>query len=1013
MTAALPPRGRERVESCDFFVFRPLELDFTYMRTYLLLIALGAALTAGARELSPEEAYARMRGVPGLKGAPATVAPQVLHAEKGVYYVFGRAGEAGYAIASADDRARPLLGYSDSGTFDAGAMPPQMRWWLDNYRAELAASASDVPAATVTDNYSVWTPVTPLVTSKWDQMEPYWNLCPAQRDERCVTGCVATAMAQIINFHRYFRGAGIKTYNPGFASDLTMDFSQIQIDFALLRDTYDTTASEEEKAEVAKLMLACGISVEMDYGTSVSGAMSEKVPGALATYMGYDAKSTYQLERTAYSTPEWESLIYDELKAGRPLYYSGTAVGGGHAFVCDGYDRDGLFHFNWGWSGMSDGYFALSALSPSSQGAGSYEGGYNANQAVVLIRPQMPEGEVSPFDIRGGISLRNGRITFRYSPGVINENVMAELGYSVCNASGDIVKEAKLHEYNFIRPANTTADTRADEFSDITESGSYTVYPVWRRQGDEDWQRTSRLQRYAPALTFDVADRAAVNFAEQYPKWDLQLYGANDVNLGAASPKLSFTVVNNGETEFNEPAGISLCDKEGNLAYRLHLDGWPCSNTGQFNYTVVVPSGGNRALSIPLSADNVEAGDYTLHLTDCRREIISAGIPVKLRNFHESVEDYGDVNVLNINDMPDIIVAGEPLAWQVRVNFRQSLDFYPGYRFYLPDTDQMVWQSETTAAERMEPYTYLHYPLPSVTPELKFGLYDVVITDGDRQVSPRHRVRFSGKAGGICYIPGQIYREAEVCAGGDYQGDLSIPAETEIEGTLYYVSAVAENAFKHCSGLTSVTLPPSVVTVGRSAFDGCYALRAIMAGCVTAPWPDILYSAPGLDPELAVYVPAAAYDVYAPAHRAYRLYAAIQSLEQPQTVQVEANHETQIRIAVTPADKPVEPRFAVTPASDIASVGTEGVWENGQITLTVKGLRPGQETFILTSAQPGVAPLNLTVDVAEDSGIGSVKAENGDTLWWTIDGLQLRRKPETPGIYITVRDGRRVRTVVR
>ena len=316
-----------------------------------------------------------------------------------LFYVFNR-GE-GFVIVSADDRAPEILGYSDAGPFDIDSLPDNFRYLLNSYATELeslaaapeavALSAKKVERSTQATGKSV----APLLGSiLWDQGDPYNLQCPVMSDGgRSVVGCVATAMAQIMEYHQWpEKGTGTI---PGYTTrsqGLVIDEENIEntyYDWDHMTPIYTSESTDEERNAVATLMYHCGISVGMDYGYE-SGAFSDDVPEALATYFGYN-KNMKLLNRIYYTKTEWDSIIRHELDEKRPVYYSGSSAQGGHAFVCDGYDTNGLFHINWGWSGMSNGYFTLSNLTPTAQGTGGSNGGFNWGQAIITgIQSETP-----------------------------------------------------------------------------------------------------------------------------------------------------------------------------------------------------------------------------------------------------------------------------------------------------------------------------------------------------------------------------------------------------------------------------------------------------------------------------------------------------------------------------------------------------------------------------------------------------------------------------------------------
>lgn len=342
-------------------------------------------LTAGAAPLTPQEALQRLDAALSGRTAPRLV--ETINGDDGqvAVYVFTYSGSEGFMLVAADDAVAPLLGYSPEGTF---AMNPQMtnlNAWLRDAASQISACRALPPYIAAGTRAESKTAIAPLITSAWDQAYPYNAFCPTIDGNRCVTGCVATAMAQVMNYWEYpEKGQGSITFSPyGFSSPLSLDFSTVTFDWENMRDRYSPYYSSTEAHAVATLMKACGYSVKMSYSPTGSGASSSVIASALITYFNYDrgAKEVYRIH---YSNDEWDSLIYDQLATVGPVIYGGSAAEGAHCFICDGYDGNGLFHINWGWSGVSDGYFLLNALDPTEQGMGGYAGGYNNYQSAII-----------------------------------------------------------------------------------------------------------------------------------------------------------------------------------------------------------------------------------------------------------------------------------------------------------------------------------------------------------------------------------------------------------------------------------------------------------------------------------------------------------------------------------------------------------------------------------------------------------------------------------------------------
>lgn len=290
------------------------------------------------------------------------------------YTVFTRS-EGGFAIIAADDLVPAVLGVSADKRYNEGN--ENFNWWLKMVdEAVRYVVANNVTlAATPPEQLDFPEAVEPMITTEWDQGAPYNNYAPSTVSERCITGCVATAIAQVLNYHKSpVVGRGVRTitypYRSKTGQKVTAEFEKHYYDWDHMLDKYNYgTYSDEEADAVAVLMRDCGVAVNMMYGTGSaggSGAYSENAATGLRTYFGMvDAQCVY---RDEYEEKDWMSLVYSELSNNRPLYYGGTSSGfggGGHAFVIHGYNKEGKVYVNWGWSGDNDGYYDIALLNPS------------------------------------------------------------------------------------------------------------------------------------------------------------------------------------------------------------------------------------------------------------------------------------------------------------------------------------------------------------------------------------------------------------------------------------------------------------------------------------------------------------------------------------------------------------------------------------------------------------------------------------------------------------------------
>lgn len=379
-------------------------IDMTRILTFMLAFIL-SAIVVSANPISREEARQKAAAFLGEQQALAPIADgkrlsrqrRAAAKEESEYYVFNIGTREGFVIVSGDDRTEPILGYTDTGDFDYETLPPALQGLLEHYTvqiaelrqttdAEWASRSSQRRAATVPTHPKV----AQLMTCTWNQRGPYNNLCPKDNDgNRSVTGCVATAMAQILYYHREKMVTETQAPIPGYTSWS----HQIKVDGIPEGSPLDWDnmvdnggSSAKQQTAVAQLMLYCGVSVEMDYTSSSSGAQISEVPIAMINYFGMGS-TAHHVWKNEMSDTDWDLMVYDELAAGRPVYMGGYTGDWsmGHAFVCDGYDGNRRYHINWGWGGSSDGYYLLTNLTPGQQGAGGNDDGHGYSTGPNIV----------------------------------------------------------------------------------------------------------------------------------------------------------------------------------------------------------------------------------------------------------------------------------------------------------------------------------------------------------------------------------------------------------------------------------------------------------------------------------------------------------------------------------------------------------------------------------------------------------------------------------------------------
>ncbi len=326
-------------------------------------------------------------------------------------YIFNESNGNGFVLMSADERAYPVLGYSFEGSFSKHQLHPSIEEWLNSYSAQIAEIRSkNYPAGEKTrtawkryekESRAAVRSVEHLVTSIWGQDCFYNEMCPVDNIGACGharVGCVATAMAQILRYHKWpQQGEGSHSYTSSYGV-LSVNYTAANYDYDQMPD-YVTDYNDE----VAEIGYHCGVSVDMMYGPGGSGAYSQDVADALIDHFRCDAATTQHHSKSAYGNEEWENMVRNDLDNGRPIYYSGSGSGG-HAFVLDGYQETSHFHFNWGWGGLYNGYFYLNNLNPGTHN-------YSSSQAAVF-GIQSEQAPVVDFEASANIVLTGAGINF-------------------------------------------------------------------------------------------------------------------------------------------------------------------------------------------------------------------------------------------------------------------------------------------------------------------------------------------------------------------------------------------------------------------------------------------------------------------------------------------------------------------------------------------------------------------------------------------------------------------------
>lgn len=585
----------------------------------ILTAIMATAVTVQARQLTPAESLQRYTDAqPALHKARGVTLDQMqlgytsaISAGNNAFYVFQYPKSAGFVILAADDLAPEVLGYSEEGRFDPDNLPEGLAYWMQELNRQISlAVKTGAPLYSSTANGIQRATVAPLVSCVWgqgDKDSPYYDDCPTYKNEPCVAGCVATAMAQVMYAHKHpSRGQGSNSYNTATLGIAQSANFNTTYNWSSMLDAYGYTYKDNgeqgydfnyynstEGAAVAKLMHHCGVSVNMDYNVASaggSGTLSHYVMRALYKYFKYDAGGRF-CQRDYYADEDWENLVYGELAEGRPVFYGGATSTSGHAFVLDGY-RNGYFHVNWGWDNLCNGYYALTGtnpLHPIMQGTGGSvvdEGFKYQQDCITGVRPALSGSRITPnFFLEGpdGYTVLDAdqKATERLDAddyGVLY--VTDGMIYSVSNDKMAVCFGVRF--VNCETHATHYAIVYDDENDEIdvlnglrgyyfrTESvpdGQYSVFPVVRAADDSEWTDvylpngmqapTIIIGDYTPTPTESDAELACSAFT---------LNKANSVGRNISAELANVLNVSADNSAFWGELAIGVYTESGDLA---------------------------------------------------------------------------------------------------------------------------------------------------------------------------------------------------------------------------------------------------------------------------------------------------------------------------------------------------------------------------------------------------------------------------------------------------------------
>ena len=577
----------------------------------------------------------------------------------GVYAV--NMDEGGYVLVANSMITDAVLGYSDSGHCLAEELPYEVRAWLQSYadqieQMETEARGEPRRVRVVTAKSAI----PPLLTSKWNQGTASatgnvfnW-MCPLYSGKCCMTGCVATAMAQVMYFHKY---PDYTTSIPGYISNSSLgelpDLPATSFDWTNMQDEYtgsDLTSLNTPKADaIGKLMKYCGYGCQMNYGTGSSAANTTNMVYALVKYFKYDV-NTSRIIRNDYSLEDWENIIYNELKNGRPILYGGKSTGGGHQFVCDGYDGDGLFHINWGWGGNYNGYFLLTLLNPrSSSGAGasSTRDGYTVQQDAV-IRLQPPTGKVLQSEL-SLFGAKDDGTTFHFSARNRTVDVL-RMYAGVCATDEDgnmkmVWQGTRLYELDTNSGWSDFTVNRSTLNLSSLSNGTYRMTMAYKLDGTSKWVPCQNSENHY--LTVVVKNKAIASVTTTDLDPQLSIVGGTIYGGARAgeSQEIVMTFKNDGEGEYTGTVFMRV-DNEANYTCMAGVSIPPHRSADAYFYFTPPAAGAYKLHFWQGNYSNMSTYEFVSEIGTRTANIKDASSRINVNFLPDNIKEIGTVRYL-------------------------------------------------------------------------------------------------------------------------------------------------------------------------------------------------------------------------------------------------------------------------------------------------------------------------------------------------------------------------------
>lgn len=525
-----------------------------------------------------QQVYKASEVMQAISGHRANKAPAVsFETEPFLVYSYGTAQKGAFQIVSTINGTQQVLAYSDNKSFDIENIPTNMTWWLEECVAYCQQQSEADATVRLRAEGEEANGVAQMLTTTWNQNNPFNYRCPMYNDVHTVTGCVPTAMAQAMNYYRHPAvGTGLCEYvTDTHKFEINEDLSTMAFKWGSMIRNYDWYSTPENDDAVAELMYACGVAVGADYCTANEGGTSSSLliaAQALAENFGYD-EDMVCASRDYMKYEDWERLLVQTLDAGHPVLYGANSATSGHCFIFDGYETvDGTvyYHVNWGWGGMDDGYYRVLHLQPETAGIGGSAHLYDSNhEALLNFKPDngineggtMLEMKSLKFDA-DEISL--GTTSVKYiMEDVYNFAVRTfsgELRLYLVDSEGNrmLVSRAGLSDVPYCR-GYAKLSANATLPADLPE-GVYTAEMTAIMEGT-DVETPVYFLNDAPTLR--ISSSASYKPSVMMQSMTVKLDEANNVEVGLGQ------VMNYAAMTFTGVLRLAIADTEGNVVERF------------------------------------------------------------------------------------------------------------------------------------------------------------------------------------------------------------------------------------------------------------------------------------------------------------------------------------------------------------------------------------------------------------------------------------------------------------